>query len=603
MTLNHKLAAGIVGLLAFGVSACSLTDNSALGSGGSAGGASGGSNAGGAAGGGANTGGTSGAGASARAVGERCTVSEQCQAGVCADGVCCQTKCDGGCEACSAAAKGGGADGECGPVAQGSDPRGNCSDQGPESCGDTGACDGAGACAKYAANTLCTTSRCDAGVRTLPRQCDGAGTCVDAGTQACEDGECTGTVCHGQCEHDTDCSSAEFCDAVSGACTPKRANGTTCQSNLPNQCQSGICADGVCCDTSCSGKCEGCASGACTPHRAGEDPESDCTGAAPESCADDGMCDGSGGCRKWLVGTPCGTDACAGSTYTPAAQCDGSGSCATLGSVGCAPYVCAGDRCGDSCASAADCAPGVLCDAATHTCKSPLPSGAACSSAAQCASGYRVDGRCCTTACDGPCEACSVAKRGVGLDGECGAVAAGTDPDKECLDEGVASCGHTGVCSGGLSCASYGAGSVCEPAACIGSSTLQPAGTCLAGSCDTPRPRSCSPYLCAGDACATSCLVESDCASGFYCTGVGTCMPKALNGNKCSKPAQCSSGFCADGYCCDSPCDGICQTCGTGGEMPVGSCGWIPCGAPGVECGGGKRCTFGGCKSMCELIE
>lgn len=68
--------------------------------------------------------------------GEPCVEDRACASGFCADGVCCGSVCDGECSACSAATKGGGIDGECGAVADGTDPDNECA---PLSCGG-GAC-------------------------------------------------------------------------------------------------------------------------------------------------------------------------------------------------------------------------------------------------------------------------------------------------------------------------------------------------------------------------------------------------------------------------------------------------------------------------------
>src|SRR5690606_22693287 len=221
----------------------------------------------------------------------------------------------------------------------------------------------------------------------------------------------------------------------------------------------------------------------------------------------------------------------------------------------------------------------------------------------QCQSGFCRDGRCCTTPCDGPCEACSVAKRGAGLDGECGAVAAGTDPDDECVDQGAASCGQSGMCSGGLSCATYSTSTVCEPAACTGQSTLRVAGTCAQGSCDPGGTTSCAPYARSGSACKTSCSLDLDCASLRYCDGFGSCRPKAAVGTLCSKKSQCLSGNCVDGYCCENACSGMCMTCGNDGYAQPGFCSPVACGPPGAECPGARRCSAGSCMDMCILIE
>jgi hypothetical protein len=83
-----------------------------------------------------------------------CTSDGDCSAGSCVDGVCCLTGSCGSCQACNVA----GSPGQCAPVPGGSaDPRGTCVDQGSESCGTTGICDGAGGCRTYDTGTSCYT--------------------------------------------------------------------------------------------------------------------------------------------------------------------------------------------------------------------------------------------------------------------------------------------------------------------------------------------------------------------------------------------------------------------------------------------------------------
>jgi MYXO-CTERM domain-containing protein len=61
------------------------------------------------------------------------------------------------------------------------------------------------------------------------------------------------------------------------------------------------------------------------------------------------------------------------------------------------------------------------------------PNGASCEADAFCESGHCADGVCCDSACDGACVSCVVK----GSEGECKAIAAGTDPDNECSGEAV----------------------------------------------------------------------------------------------------------------------------------------------------------------------
>src|SRR6185295_11051055 len=97
-----------------------------------------------------------------------------------------------------------------------------------------------------------------------------------------------------------------------------------------------------------------------------------------------------------------------------------------------------------------------------------------------------TDGVCCDQACAGNCVACSAAKKGQGIDGVCGNVASGTDPDSECATDAVATCDHTGTCSGQGACANYAVGTVCAPSTCATgtqqkSDMCDGSGTCLDG--------------------------------------------------------------------------------------------------------------------------
>jgi hypothetical protein len=98
-----------------------------------------------------------------------CSSGIQCQSGQCEDGVCCDEPCNFDCFACSAVAKGGGADGICGPVLSGNDPHDDCTADSPASCGFDGTCSGSGlnSCRLYASGTVCGPGL----------SCNGAGVC------------------------------------------------------------------------------------------------------------------------------------------------------------------------------------------------------------------------------------------------------------------------------------------------------------------------------------------------------------------------------------------------------------------------------------------
>lgn len=65
--------------------------------------------------------------------GDDCDRDEMCSTGFCADGVCCDERCDGACEACDVADS----EGTCSPYGDGTDPEDECED---------GVCDGSGEC-------------------------------------------------------------------------------------------------------------------------------------------------------------------------------------------------------------------------------------------------------------------------------------------------------------------------------------------------------------------------------------------------------------------------------------------------------------------------
>ena len=136
--------------------------------------------------------------------GQACEASFQCNSNFCVDGVCCDTACNGYCEACVAAKTGYG-DGTCSPVSANTDPDGEC----PDGLCVTGTCNGAGACGVIAWGTdprdECPDGPCVTGL------CDGAGGCgVLSDTTSCNDG--------------VGCSQLDHCDG-SGSCVSGSPNG------------------------------------------------------------------------------------------------------------------------------------------------------------------------------------------------------------------------------------------------------------------------------------------------------------------------------------------------------------------------------------------
>lgn len=63
----------------------------------------------------------------------------------------------------------------------------------------------------------------------------------------------------------------------------------------------------------------------------------------------------------------------------------------------------------------------------------------------------------------------------------------------------------------------------------------------------------------------------------------GDTMGLAANGESCTTPSECASGFCVDAVCCASACDGMCERCDESGD---GTCAPIAADAdPDAECG------------------
>ena len=161
-----------------------------------------------------------------------CSDAALCATGFCADGVCCSAACTGTCLACTAQKKGGGGDGVCEPIVAGNDPDDECATQAATTCGTTGTCNGSGACAVYAAGTVCKAS---AGA------CDVAETCPGGGAACPADGfQPSGTPCrpaNGVCDVAETCTGGAACP-VDGFAAPGTVTAT---GQTSGDCQSIVC--------------------------------------------------------------------------------------------------------------------------------------------------------------------------------------------------------------------------------------------------------------------------------------------------------------------------------------------------------------------------
>src|SRR5206468_10268865 len=170
---------------------------------------------------------------------------------------------------------------------------------GAASCGTTGVCNGSGACAKYAAGTVCVGASCPAAstTRTNARTCDGSGTCKAATTASCVPFSCNGTTdCNTTCTVDAQCASPTKCDPKTNMCGDYAGQGQSCATKA---CFSGLsCVDGVCCASPSCGTCQSCNvpgnAGTCANIPSGQpDLHNKCAVSNSNVCGNTGNCTGS----------------------------------------------------------------------------------------------------------------------------------------------------------------------------------------------------------------------------------------------------------------------------------------------------------------------
>jgi hypothetical protein len=299
-----------------------------------------------------------------RGVGEACQAATDCQSGFCSDGICCKDMCKGTCMTCALA----GSKGSCVPAEEGSDPRGECNDDGPTSCKQNGTCDGAGACAHYPASSVCQEAQCELSTLTPASRCNDKGECVPSTPQDCFPFGCSNGArkCLSTCTDDRQCSGGKTCE--NGTCGALPI-GSPCADGA--QCAKGICADGVCCQTDCPGSCRSCnvagSEGTCTNIPAGFRPDPMhplCGTGTPDvtTCMLDGTCDGAGACRLFPAGKACAPASCSTATLRELSSCDGKGHCVAPAPTTCGGYTCASaTACRTTCAADADCAAPSVC--------------------------------------------------------------------------------------------------------------------------------------------------------------------------------------------------------------------------------------------------
>jgi hypothetical protein len=454
---------------------------------------------------GTTTGRTGGSGA-LLGLGSQCSAGTACASGFCVDGVCCNNVCSG-CNACSKTFTGQ-ANGSCAPVTVGLDPHEACADEtGTNQCGNDGTCDGFGACHKVATNHQCAAASCNGGMFTAASNCNGTGACTTVTPQNCGAFQCTiADGCKTNCTSQADCGSQSYCNTGTGSCLPKVSTGGACTPSTG--CVSGYCVDGVCCESACTGTCQACSAtktgagnGLCRPVKAGTDPDDECAVDTSNACGLDGTCDGVGACRYQVLGTSCSTSSCTGQgTFTPASQCNGSGTC-----VAGNPGPCPNNM---LCASATTCAP-TCTDRSTTGC----PSGYKCVGGSSCT----IDTMTCgSAACQlGTGQVCcetipSNANRTVPWTYSCEDSASCSDDADPTLIHTPLACGSQADCPAGQVCCATGI-------SCDGSGAPSAYGLC-------------SPYSAAR------------CQAGLYNWGTQFCDP--------NNPSECVTGSCKSNASC-----------------------------------------------------
>lgn len=483
-----------------------------------------------------------------------CDVDGDCQSGHCIDDVCCATACGNGvaddCQACNLA--------------------------GSE-----------GACTPLAASSVCRAASCDQGVETVGAVCDGSSAqCPAVDTNPCGDYACGADACETSCDVHGGCAASSYCEE--GDCNPLVDPGVECTADY--QCGTGHCADGVCCDTSCTGQCEAC-------DQAGHEGECVAVSGEPvgerDACDSDGsqcggQCDGEERqhCAYPTAATECRDAKCQDGVATLQANCDGDGACGQLMTQECGQYACGEEMCLGDCGVDADCASGNHCQAGI--CEPDQIDGKICSRDGECGSGQCSDGVCCDTACEGQCEACNLP----GDEGKCSPVIGQPLGNREACDSDGSNC--AGACDGKLrdSCAYPGADTDCRDASCT-DGVATTAGVCRGnGSCEVEEQFSCGSFDCGATECEGDCEGDSQCADDAFCAA-GVCTPKLQLAVVCNDDNECATGHCADGVCCATACVGQCEACNLEGSE--GSCDPVTgdprgdkpaCASDGSPCGG-----------------
>lgn len=566
-------------------------------------------------------------------LGAGCETSDDCSEGHCVTGpdgarLCCDSNCDGLCQACSA-------DGHCN-ASPPSDSR--CSEV---SCPDDSVCRdyeeplteslcrGFGQCkdvvdCSYVALRPTTSCACDAegncelllGQRCVSDEQCGLAACeeaIDGGsrcsTEACGPGlasNLAGTACvfcaedNIACDADTQLTCVQG-EAIGQACSLGCTDGLGCNTEAPlgylcdnADCQQGsVCQQDTggeqrCCSRNCAAESKQCAlDGSCIcPPGQSTDTDDSCLLQQGDPCSNSGTA-----CQNGLTcvdGVCCNTD-CGESCAT----------CNAPGSVGQCVYDAQDNgscSVGEACFSQGDCraelgeacAQGNAC--LSSNCSARIGDGASVCCAQTCGGNSRCssDGNRCVQ-----CESNDQCPNGCNTNqGICNPLR----PTGSTCD--ISSQCDTGICSaveGGnrnRCCPNCGGGQVCDASGQCGCPNNQVfvngqcrrlnGQTCAAGQDFSCQSGNCEATVDGSNACCTD-----NCATGTQLCAAngGGCVDQGgAVGDSCNTGGDCLNGNCVDNFCCNQACRGQCERCNAPGSQ--GSCSEDR----GNSCQAGRTC-------------
>jgi hypothetical protein len=441
---------------------------------------------------------------------------------------------------------------------------------------------------------VCGTSNATTGTTCTDNNgtvCNGSGTCVECNAPtdcAIQSTKCITNTCTGNACGTSNAPSGTACNDSNGTVCNGNGNCVACVGETDVDCggpNCAPCADGLkclvntdCIDKVCDPTAKTCTPASCTDGvQNGMETDVDCGGATcdglGDTCADKKHCE---------IDSDCANDFCFGANGTTPGTCvscsdgvqDGNETGTDCGGAQCDAQ---GKTCpaGQGCETATDCQSG-FCQGNT-TCEL-RPNGQSCTGDAQCANGNCIGPSgnqiCCSSACNGNCQACTFTFTGL-TNGTCGNITAGMPaPAGQCTTS--TTCGNDGNCAAGGTCEQEPTTVSCQSAVCS-NGQLTPAANCTGtGTCAGGSASACpGSFICANaTACKTACASNSDCqGTGLTCQNPGaggTCVVKTPLGGACTSTSQCVSGVCdaTTDECCSAACiGGVCgaTSCNTSG--------------------------------------